>query len=38
MRKTVATSVSHKAFRESLRMLGLTVPLSIHMRTEEAIK
>jgi len=34
---TVATSVSHKAFRESLRMLGLTVPLSIYKRAEEVI-
>ncbi len=35
---TVATSVSHKAFRESLRMLGLTVPLSIYTRAEEVIE
>jgi len=35
---TVTTNVSHKAFHESLRTLGLTVPPSIYTRAEEVIE
>ncbi len=35
---TVTTNVSHKAFHESLRTLGLTVPPSIYTRAEEVME